>query len=1416
MKRIMIGNDINLKYSVFADQTPEDLSNLKEIKVWLRHETIKALQIEPVFTIVGNVISMDVHAGLHKRTGAYRLFIQYKKNNPSRTPNYDSKSIAQLAFTLVETTEEAGGESTCPELEPITIELSGDVGFGSNSSGSGNAVVDNDSVILVNGKLTVNVVDSDEYDSEEYKSSSRPASAKQLRIIRELLESDYAKKTDIPDEPDLSGYVQQVNGKGLSENDYTTEEKNKLSSVKTKTDKILSSGSGTKYLSDDGTYKSVDSSSSMIEDEEFVGEYSVAQSEYALYQSSFELLNLPKVSGTTSIFTISDRPLGFNIYLEVKSFSVSPIIKTKLASFVPNNYEITKVFVDTDLCTKIEVKCVKDTTDDYKAIVQLQYIKDYGDVLEFTVTVPPSVDAYVVTLEFPKLKYNKTKAITLTIDDSYSIWNNVFSVVNKRWVDNEKMSFWVPSDSRIFFYHKDFVFNYNGVDFRKSDGYYPGKALEYSDGAGVNHRLNASVASWAWKLGTRDQIVGWSYPWVTADEARYMFDFGYTLNYHDIQGIAEYGNQYGSTNCGQKLYNEFTKIDAETFFLLTDRVPKVIGNPNGDPNYARMSWLCPLIQYQYAAGLTTDATGYVPNFKEHKPFSSSALLDDKRIEKLIIRRRFLNELYQDFLDAISSNESLEKSNQIWNIFGCHRTGAHTSQFLKDLENSYGVSGDDSMWMPSTDEYYEYWFMTQYGKAYKTIDGQNIKFKVYAPCGKNFWFRSISCLLSGISNVTDVSVVSSANCFGTSFAINDGKLLVNLDFNPELPQRAEKYVSILEADKTKEYAYDDAQYFVQMLKPGVKEAYQSRIDALVSKPVLNSISVNTGATSTESQTVSILFSYSAGAPSHYMLSENPDMSGGVWADFVSNPSFILSSGYGTKTLYAKLKNGFGETSIVSDSINYMEPVLNLSSLSINNGDVSTSNPSVILTFGYVGTATHYMVSSSASFTGASWVAFTDNPTFTLDNAAFGIKTVYAKLKNSTVETAAVSDTITLINPNEIALNSVAINNGDENTASLNVSVSLGITNTPTHYKIGETADLSAVAWQTFSASPLSYTLSGYGTKTVYVQLKNATSSSAILSDLITAIQPVTLNSILINNADVSTDNKMLSVALNYSGGTPTHYMVSDSSSFTGASWLVFTSSPISYTLTDGTAGNKTVYVKLKNFTGETAAVSDIIELTVAQVAAVWSFAGTTNNVATEEVSTKTGEVINKLNYVISAAYNTKQIKSKKGETIPWYVELNSSFYVSDAETTGAGSYSSAPAGLQPTLSGDTGVYEDNLLKVCVGTNGNCAGGTLKGKIAFTLPVGSYKIKVISSSGSSYTLTDSQRLASFIKVAANGVSGTPVVIGPPGFTGLGNTQFNAEVDFIVSTEASGNVLFYFYNTVNGYYRPYINLLEIIKTA
>ena len=56
--------------------------------------------------------------------------------------------------------------------------------------------------------------------------------------------------------------VDKVDGKGLSTNDYTTEEKTKVS-------KIVTNGNGTTFLANDGTYKKVNSSASAVAERKF-------------------------------------------------------------------------------------------------------------------------------------------------------------------------------------------------------------------------------------------------------------------------------------------------------------------------------------------------------------------------------------------------------------------------------------------------------------------------------------------------------------------------------------------------------------------------------------------------------------------------------------------------------------------------------------------------------------------------------------------------------------------------------------------------------------------------------------------------------------------------------------------------------------------------------------------------------------------------------------------------------------------------------------------------------------------------------------------------------------------------------------------------------------------------------------------
>lgn len=86
-------------------------------------------------------------------------------------------------------------------------------------------------------------------------------------------------------------------------------------------------------------------------------------------------------------------------------------------------------------------------------------------------------------------------------------------------------------------------------------------------------------------------------------------------------------------------------------------------------------------------------------------------------------------------------------------------------------------------------------------------------------------------------------------------------------------------------------------------------------------------------------------------------------------------------------------------------------LQLSSIAINSGSslVEVTNVAIVMTF--LGNPTHYMISESATFVGASWIAYSSSTvTFTLSSTQ-GLKTVYVKIKNASVETNSVSDTIT---------------------------------------------------------------------------------------------------------------------------------------------------------------------------------------------------------------------------------------------------------------------------------------------------------------------------------------------------------------------------------------------------------------------
>ena len=366
------------------------------------------------------------------------------------------------------------------------------------------------------------------------------------------------------------------------------------------------------------------------------------------------------------------------------------------------------------------------------------------------------------------------------------------------------------------------------------------------------------------------------------------------------------------------------------------------------------------------------------------------------------------------------------------------------------------------------------------------------------------------------------------------------------------------------------------------------------------PEVTALAINNGAELANTRTVT-LNNTCTDAPTHYMAGESPDFSGAAWQPYNAAPSFLLSAGNGTKTVYFKVKSIVGESAPASDTIVLAEPPV-VAVFAINNGAESTTNRAVTLDNTCTNGPTDYMASESPDFSGAAWQAYSSAPSFTL-SAGNGVKTVYFKVKNAGGESAPVSDAIVLAEPPVIAM--FAINNGAESTTNRAVTLDNTCTNGPTDYMASGSPDFSGAAWQAYSSAP-SFTLSaGNGLKTVYFKVKNAGGESAPASDSITLAESNTpvVTSFAINHDAESTTSRTVRL-YNTCTNSPTNYMASESPSFAGATWKTYSTGP-SFVLST-INGVKTVYFKVRNAAGESPVVSDSILLSL-PLPAVTSFA-----------------------------------------------------------------------------------------------------------------------------------------------------------------------------------------------------------------
>ncbi|RGS33403.1 InlB B-repeat-containing protein [Bacteroides cellulosilyticus] len=662
----------------------------------------------------------------------------------------------------------------------------------------------------------------------------------------------------------VNGKIDSVNGKGLSTNDYTNTDKQSLSRLLTRVDKLENSASGTGGI--------------LISDvESKVGSYKFGITEHDIYACTIELVDPPTVVNTEKEYMASDSPLGNNMYLTVKNI----IVKDTDGKFYPGSIEIKQIYVSEGFETKLSVLCKSAIPAGSILMLTLEYVKLEGEIIEFSVALPSGVSADDVNLTIAPLKYDKHFAFTYTADDSVEgAYARIWRRINQKWIDDTE------------FFH---------LGNTPTTGYIPEYPLVYTDGCGNDRRFGFSIALWpTWgneynpdgliKDSSTNSI------YITWNELDLIKDWGVSMLYHNVD---------------ERVYDKNNADDIEKGFVADynkvlekiNRRMKIMGLPDGNAAYVTAADKSPLIDFyrsslHHLEFIYLKSTGSL--FKKRTYGGTNSSVNDVKLEELASQHT--------------------SDNPYWVGITTHRVDLSRIELLETIYSLYGKGGDDSLWVASWDEVYEYIQMRLNSIVKKVVSDDTVTWKILVPFSKNYYFKDLSFLVSGITSVDALTV--SDKIFGYSYAAHGSGMLVNVNFNELLLDCAEKYTSKFEStlsedDKT------DAYYFVNQLKDTLKAPFVARLSANETAPVLNSILINDGVTVTYDQLVSITLNMTGGL-THYKVGETADLSGASWIVGTSKTfSYQLSSGYASKTVYVQVKNSFGESEVKSSSILYSE-------------------------------------------------------------------------------------------------------------------------------------------------------------------------------------------------------------------------------------------------------------------------------------------------------------------------------------------------------------------------------------------------------------------------------------------------------------------------------------------------------------
>lgn len=418
---------------------------------------------------------------------------------------------------------------------------------------------------------------------------------------------------------------------------------------------------------------------------------------------------------------------------------------------------------------------------------------------EITIQIKDDVPLpYNPTAEIPPLKYNKSWILMFIQDDCRQ---SAFCYT------------WAAINGKPLTHGSFYDLSHLQVGDLPPNHYYLGKTLGSTDGAGNEVRFSfiTTVSAEEDWMNAKSTIFkegnafreSKGLVWGNIKE---MLNYNVGIAFHDV--MTE------NTDNQESIIAHFKTAQNIILEKLEGRGCKMLAEPNGNKNYVNAAY-----NYSPIKTLTAQAGA-----KKIYPFEEG--LD---LEKTLIERAFFNS-HDIILKDIAYETSLPNQERALVYPAAHATDTSWIDFLKWLNDTHGKDGDDSVWMPNQEEYYEYNYYKKHGTVDVTLtDNHSLKLVISLPSQEYFYYPSVTVNLSGI-NIENIKKITSNNTVtGLSYANYGNGVMLNIDCRKYLAEHAENFVKRYEANPNGIGNKADATYFVNMLKDSdKKEELKKRI------------------------------------------------------------------------------------------------------------------------------------------------------------------------------------------------------------------------------------------------------------------------------------------------------------------------------------------------------------------------------------------------------------------------------------------------------------------------------------------------------------------------------------------------------------------------------------------------------------